>query len=265
MRIALLGAGTIAPHHIESIASVGCGEVVAVCDLDASRRDELAQRLGCRGYGDYRGLLEHPPDVVVVCLPHALHAQAACDAMVAGCHVVVEKPMATTVADCRRMLAAARQLRRHLVVAESASANPGTRLTGQRYTAGSLGAFLTGGMTSARFYFVPERPRWFVDPQVSGGGMFANLGPHRLAVTRTALPGLEAVAVSASTIHLQRFPVEACTSVMVRYGGGEAMLYQQLGYHHKPEWVSLGTHFVFEEGLVAWDDITGGASTAPAG
>ena len=84
--------------------------------------------------------------------------------------------------------------------------------------------------------------------------MFANVGLHRLAQTRACLPGLEPVTVSASVSQVAEHPVEACTSALVRYRTGGAMHYEELGYVPRPAWWSLDAHYVFEEGMVTFDD-----------
>ena len=104
-----------------------------------------------------------------------------------------------------------------------------------------------------RFYFHAGRPAWFLDPATSGGGMFANVGLHRLAQTRACLPGLEPVTVSASVSQMAGHPVEACTSALVRYRTGGAMHYEELGYVPRPAWWHLDAHYVFEEGMVTFD------------
>jgi len=189
-----------------------------------------------------------------VLLPHSLHCPVALDALRAGCHVVVEKPMALDVRECREMIGEAARLRRFLVVADSASSTPGALRTGARFRDGALGRFLAGSVINARFYFEDRRPSWFLDPGRSGGGMFANLGVHRLALARACLPGLGPAAVSATVGELSSRPVEACTSALVRYHGGGAMHYEEIGYVPRPAWLAAGTHLVFEKGIVGWDD-----------
>ena len=149
-------------------------------------------------YLDYRDLLADGADVAVVALPHHLHCEVAVAALQAGCHVLVEKPLAVSVEQCRAMLQAARRNGRILAVTDTAAYHPGALLTGARFRDGTLGRFLSGVHHNARFYFHQGRPAWFLDPATSGGGMFANVGLHRLAQTRACLPGLEPVTVSAS-------------------------------------------------------------------
>jgi hypothetical protein len=84
--------------------------------------------------------------------------------------------------------------------------------------------------------------------------MFSNVGLHRLGVARACLPGLTPVSVSASVSHVPDYRVEACTSALVRYGEGGAMLYEEVGYYPRPAWLNVGTHFIVEEGIVGWDE-----------
>ena len=86
--------------------------------------------------------------------------------------------------------------------------------------------------------------------------MFCNVGVHRLAVARGCLPGLQPMAVTAAVAHLPEHPVEACISALVRYEDDGAMLYEEIGYFPAPEWMNTGTHFAFEQGIVAWDENT---------
>lgn len=254
VRIGIIGLGNILQHHVEGIRSHPEYRITGVCDLDGAKVEEFSRKLGCEGFLDHRKLLNAEVDAVVVALPHGLHCAVAVEAFQAGCHVVVEKPMAVSVAECNHMLAAARGAGRHLIVAECNAFDPGARLTGAKFKAGDLGRFLTGSLINAKFYFESERPAWFLDPAASGGGMFSNLGSHRLAQTRASLPGLRPVSVCGSVCHLRDYTVEACTSAIVKYAQGGSMVYEEVGYFRAPQWLNRGMHLVFERGIVAWDD-----------
>lgn len=256
LQLGIVGAGAILEAHLRALAQLQEIRVSAVCDIDAVRRARAAERLGATAHADLGSLLDQAPDAVLVALPHGLHCEAAVAALAAGCHVVVEKPMAVSVAECNRMLAAADEAGRALLVAESAAAHPGVRRTGAAFAAGDLGSFLTGSIVNARYYFHETRPAWFLDESLSGGGMFANVGLHRLAVARGCLPGERAVTVAGTVGRHAAHPVEACTSALVRYTGGGSMLYEEVGYFPRPAWLNTGTHLVFEAGIVGWDDDT---------
>jgi predicted dehydrogenase len=252
--LGIIGLGNILDAHLRALDQLPDFEAVAVCDAAPEKRERVAATLGARPVATYDELLRSAPDVVVVNTPHGLHCEMTVAALEAGCHVLVEKPMAVSVDECRAMLAAAKAHGRELIVAESAGHTPGAVRTGEKFAAGELGRFFTGGIISARFYFREGRPAWFLDPAISGGGMFSNVGLHRLAVARASLPGLTPVAVSGSVSHQPEWDVEACTAAHVRYAEGGAMLYEEVGYYPRPEWLNAGVHFVFAEGVVSWEE-----------
>ena len=252
--VGLIGLGNIVGHHLAGLEANAGLRVVAVCDRDEQKARRLARELDVKHLADHRELLSERPDVVVVALPHALHCPVTVEALEAGCHVLVEKPMAVSVAQCNQMLLAAAECKRHLIVTDGSDYDAGAILTGRRFKSGKLGRFFTGSVINERFYFHEGRPHWFLDPAVSGGGMFANVGVHRLAMTRTALLGLTPRRVSASVSCVPEHQVEACTSAIVTYGEGGSMFYEEVGYYPRPEWLNAGKHFVFEEGIVTWDD-----------
>jgi len=254
--IGLIGIGDILPSHLAALKALPEYKLVGVCRRSKDKLERTASELGCKGFTDYRDLLAERPDVVLVSLPHGLHCQVTEEALCAGCHVLVEKPMAVSVDECRRMLATAKQCDRELIVTEAASFEPGAVLTGEKFKAGQLGRFFTGSIINERFYFHEGRPAWFLDPAMSGGGMFSNVGLHRLARARACLPGLTPVSVSATVSHLPDYQVEACTSAIVRYKEGGSMLYEEVGYYPKPDWLNVGVHMVYEKGIVTWDETT---------
>jgi len=116
--IGIIGSGAIASVHVDSYkryaegceAKQGC-EVKAVCDTFKSKAEDLiaGESLNALAYDDYRKLLEDPAvDAVSICLPPSTHASVTIDALKAGKHVLVEKPMASSLEECDRMIEAAR-------------------------------------------------------------------------------------------------------------------------------------------------------------
>ena len=105
VRFAVVGCGHIGKRHAEMIAREEGAELVALCDI----RPELV--LGIEAYKvpffrSLDALLESgiPFDVLNICVPNGLHASMAIRAMEAGCHVVIEKPMALSVADAEKVI-----------------------------------------------------------------------------------------------------------------------------------------------------------------
>ncbi|WP_432009967.1 Gfo/Idh/MocA family protein [Streptomyces cucumeris] len=106
----VIGLGRVSPAHLEGyLALPGEARVVAVCDIDKRKTDAVATELGVPGFTDHTALLAHPGvDGVVILLPHLLHRPVVADAIAAGRHVTVEKPLAVSEAECRELIDAAR-------------------------------------------------------------------------------------------------------------------------------------------------------------
>ena len=118
-RIGIVGTGWWATAiQIPAIQGGADADVVALCDLDASRVALAGDRFGIAArYTDVAAMLAAERlDGVIVATPHVAHAAPAIAALRAGCHVLVEKPMATTAADARAMEAAAKAAGRALMV-----------------------------------------------------------------------------------------------------------------------------------------------------
>jgi predicted dehydrogenase/nucleoside-diphosphate-sugar epimerase len=113
MRVAIIGCGQISRVHISALSTIEGLEISAVCDRDKWRAREAAKLAKvANAYSDLATLLqEERPDTVHVLTPPETHAELAIQAMEAGCHVLVEKPMALSLQEADRMIAAARENR----------------------------------------------------------------------------------------------------------------------------------------------------------
>ncbi|MBZ4673435.1 MAG: oxidoreductase domain protein, partial [Spirochaeta sp.] len=113
--VAIIGTGNIAPAHIKGyLASQDVCEIRALCDIYPSKAEKLAKRGNIEDQAtittDYHELLSRDDiHLVSLCLPPSLHCQVAVDFLYAGKHVIVEKPMASSLSECDRMIEAQRQ------------------------------------------------------------------------------------------------------------------------------------------------------------
>jgi len=117
MRVAVVGAGQIARQHLACLHELPGVEVVAVCDLSPSVAECAAERHGILSWftDHLRMLHEVEPDVVHVTTPPTSHHRLAMDALAAGAHVIVEKPVTETLAELETLLARASENGRALV------------------------------------------------------------------------------------------------------------------------------------------------------
>lgn len=152
-------------------------QVVAVVDADETRRQEAIDRFDCQAYTEYDQLLADPAvELVVVALPSFLHADGSIAALERGKHVVCEKPMATSLADADRMVAAAEQTGQVLTIFQQRRYNPEFVKVREVIDSGILGRIVQIRATESRF-----TRRWdWQTLQKFGGGSLNNTGPHYL-------------------------------------------------------------------------------------
>lgn len=109
LRVAVVGAGYVATHHLAALSRLDFVELVGLCDSNAAAAEALAKRFKVpKIAATLADLADAAPDAVYVLTPPASHAALAIQAMDMGCHVLVEKPMADSAADCEAMLAKAK-------------------------------------------------------------------------------------------------------------------------------------------------------------
>jgi predicted dehydrogenase len=121
LKVAILGAGLIAPNHAAGFQEVpDLAQVVAVCDINRESAENLATLFDARVCTDYRELLADPEiDLVDVLLPHNLHYPVAMDVVRAMKHLLLEKPVAVTYQQSLEIYEAAKKARIHFGVAEN--------------------------------------------------------------------------------------------------------------------------------------------------
>src|SRR5262249_32631529 len=135
-------AAAIADAHLEALAAVP-SVIVGMADIDGERGAQKAAKVGCPFFLDHRELLNAlRPEAVVVCTPHPLHAEQAQDSLLAGAHVLVEKPMAVEVAEADAMIATAERSGRILAVSFQERFRPAVQYARDFMTRGELGPLL---------------------------------------------------------------------------------------------------------------------------
>jgi UDP-N-acetyl-2-amino-2-deoxyglucuronate dehydrogenase len=124
IKFAIVGCGKIAERHARHILNLA--ELVAVCDIEEEKAVKLATQSGAKAYKDFEALLEAEKkvEIVSICTPNGLHAKHTIQALRAGKHVLCEKPLAISAADCRAMIKEAEVADRRLFVVKQNRYNP---------------------------------------------------------------------------------------------------------------------------------------------
>ena len=179
VRIGIIGLGFMGMTHYRAARRVRGGRVTAICTRDPNKRAGDWRRVrgnfGSPGgiedlssvttYEAVDDLLADPDiDLVDVCLPSRMHADVALAALGAGKHVLVEKPIATTVRDADRMQRGATRAGRRLMVAQILCFMPEYRFAREAVRTGRYGRLLGG-----HFKRMTSNPNWGADPSTSDG------------------------------------------------------------------------------------------------
>jgi len=107
VRLGIIGIGTMGRFHLSKLGEIKNIELTAVCDLDPERGRQAAATYHCAAYEDHRKLLKDQVcDAVLIVTPHYAHTTIGIDALRAGLHVLVEKPISVHKSDCERLIAA---------------------------------------------------------------------------------------------------------------------------------------------------------------
>lgn len=182
---------------------------------------ELADQLGVRLLDTYEDIFAADPDAVVVCSENARHRPLVEMAAAAGAHVLCEKPIATTLQDGQAMVAACRDAGVQLMIAYPVRFHPAVRVLRENVRAGRLGHILAAAGTNNGRAPIAVR-RWFVDPELAGGGAFMDHIVH-LADLLDDMLGEQAVQVYAQgnrIVHEDEVQVETGGLVAVTYASG---------------------------------------------
>lgn len=201
LRFGLIGCGRVAPRHVESISSLPGAVLAAVADINESRAARFATQYQADAYSDYHQLLARTDiDVVNICTPSGLHAPMVLDALAAGKHVLVEKPIALSMADADLMIAAARSADRKLGVVLQNRYNPPMQDLRRLVDTGVLGRLLLGNAT-VRWYRTQEyyedgwHGTWAMD-----GGALMNQSIHHIDALQWLMGAPESVFAHTATL-----------------------------------------------------------------
>jgi UDP-N-acetyl-2-amino-2-deoxyglucuronate dehydrogenase len=219
---AIIGAGMVARYHATAIERTPGARLVAVCRSDRARAEETAAQFGVPCLAGYTELVARDDvDAVCICTPSGLHADQTIAAARAGKHVLVEKPMALTLAAADAMIVACAQAGVRLGVALQRRAEPEFQHLQAAIAAGELGQIVLGSINMP--YLRPQsyydsaswRGTWALD----GGGALMNQGIHLVDLLLWLLGDAAEVRATAATL-AHAIEVEDCVTTMLRFASG---------------------------------------------
>jgi predicted dehydrogenase len=220
----LAGAGDIARKRIApALRDLPNCNFVAVNRARAALAEEFAKEFGARKwFADWTELLaDDEIEAVYIATPVFLHAAQTIQAAEAGKHVLCEKPMALSAADCDRMIAACRANKVRLGIAYYRHFYPLINRVKEIIASGELGKISLAQINSFEFFDPPfEHPRyWFLEKEKSGGGPMMDFGCHRIEVLTNLFGDVQQLKSLVSNAVFER-EVEDTASALFQFESG---------------------------------------------
>ncbi len=223
LRTGLVGCGKVADLHAKALQSLPESEFVAVCGRTSEKTNAFAKKYGVGPYTSIVEMIERERvQALCVCTPHPEHAAPTIAAAKAGVHVLVEKPLASSLADCDAMLSEARVAKSLIGTVSQRRFYPPCQRIRQAIANGKLGSPVLGtavifGWRDAAYYRSdPWRGSW----KGEGGGVLVNQSPHQLDLLLWYLGEVEEVFGYWANLNHPYIEVDDTAVAVVRFKNG---------------------------------------------
>lgn len=204
VKFGVIGVGSVWDFHGPACTNSPYLKFVAVYDKNQKRAEKVARRYKANNMQAYSNLdqfLQSDIDAVLIMVPHAFHADLVSKVAAAGKHILCEKPMATTIEDCDRMIKAAKEAGVKFMIAENHRFLPA-----HQYIHDAIKQGLIGDVHLVRAYEgvneiegLSQPDFWKGDPIKAGGGAFMDMGAHKFAALEWILEdNVESIYVTLS-------------------------------------------------------------------
>lgn len=249
--IGIIGAGWFGERHAVALRDAGGFRLVAACRDDADGLDAFTRRFGGRGHRHVEALLADPSvDAVVVATPHDLHEHSAVAAARAGKPILLEKPMAPTLAACDAIAAAAVAAGVPLLIGHTQRFAAPVVAARSVVASGALGAVRFGSSSMVKLWMEANRRPWHLTT-ATGGGMLMTAGIHALdrLLWLMDAPVRSVYAVAGAAFHVQE--ADDTALMLLTFEGGGAATVTSIAYRDGAPFG--GTELVCDQGVVILD------------
>ncbi len=205
MRTGVIGTGAMGKNHVRVYSEMENVELVGLSDLDSEGGKAIAKKFACRFYENHLELLKHV-DAVTIGVPTSMHYKMGKDAVEAGVHVLMEKPLAGSLEEAQRIVEMAKDAGLTLAVGHIERHNPVVKHTKEMLKRNDFGKIIT--MSSRRVSNYPARIR--------DVGVIMDLAVHDIDVSRY-LAGGEVVEVFAAAGKSGQTPFVDHATIMLKF------------------------------------------------
>jgi UDP-N-acetyl-2-amino-2-deoxyglucuronate dehydrogenase len=223
VRTALVGCGKVGQIHAAALSTLPESKFVAVCDAQLSRAQDFAARYKVAPFDSIPEMIGRcGVEALTICTPHPLHELPCLEATRAGVHVLVEKPLASSLAACDAMIAAAEKSNVKLgVVSQRRLFEPVQRMKAA-IDAGKIGRPILGTFTGLSWrdesYYRsdPWRGKWATE----GGGVLVNQSPHQLDLLQWFLGPIDEITGCWANLNHPYIEVDDTALAIIRFQCG---------------------------------------------
>jgi len=236
--LGIAGLGMAGAVMVHAAAAHPGFVIKAAADPQPVPRAAFARDHNARAHADIEALAADPEvEAVYIATPHQFHAPHAILAAEHGKHIILEKPMALTLADCDAIIAAVERHKVHLVVGHTHAFDPPVRLMRELIVQGELGRLgLIHSFNYTSYLYRPRRPEELDTSK--GGGILFNQVPHQIDTARLLGGGLVRSVRAHTTALDPARPTEAGCAALLQFENGAAASLVYSGYDHfdSDEW-----------------------------
>ncbi len=223
VKTAIIGCGKVAHIHARALVNLDESEFTAVCSRTPEKGIEFAGKYGVKAYTDVREMISASGiEAVLICTPHPAHAEPAVLASECGAHILAEKPLASSLEDCDKMIDAANQADVKLsVISQRRLYAPSMRIKKAieegRIGKPVLGAVNMFGWRDKNYYDSdPWRGSW----KGEGGGVLVNQAPHQLDLLLWYMGEIDELYGQWANFNHPYIEVEDTAAAIVRFRNG---------------------------------------------
>jgi UDP-N-acetyl-2-amino-2-deoxyglucuronate dehydrogenase len=223
LRLGIIGPGKVAHLHAQAIRELDEATLVGVCGRSEAKTQDFAQAYGARAYTDARTMVQAEGiDLCIVLTPHPAHRAGAVAALEAGAHVLIEKPLAASLADCDAILDMARRVGRQVGVISQRRWYEACARMKEAIEAGKIGrpalgtVLMLGWRDEAYFSSDPWRGKWATE----GGGVLVNQAPHQLDLLLWYMGEIQEVYGFWQNLNHPYIEVEDTAVALVKFKNG---------------------------------------------
>lgn len=248
MNIGIIGAGKFSIKHIHAIHKVTGLQVKTICRRNPEELHKLVEKHGIYGCTDYKEIIEDPSiHIVLVSTPHHLRAEIAEKAALKGKHLMIEKPLASTWADCLKIYNASVDNNIKIMPGHIGRFTPAFMEVKKYLTAKPVGSILSARATSVSLWKNQDRKPWHLQ-QKYGGGYLLTLGVHQIDLLCAMIPAKVVKVYAKLQNSFHKDNIDDCGSAILEFGNGVVANIQLVGYQIGKKKVE--TELFYERGMI---------------